>query len=282
MEEGFVRFQQIGGYDDRVLLGQEVVVHGRRPLPGIIGARPPHVLPASERDKAISGDRLLIDVGLPPEELNELVRIGDLITMNRKLIELKGGLVAGKAFDNRASLAATIACLEQLARVQHHWDAYMVATVQEEVGYKGAITSTYGLQPDVGIAVDVTWGTQPGVPEEDSFDLGNGPAIACGPNFHPKLQEALIDAAKTIELRYHLEANPRPGGTDAYAIQVSREGIPTALISIPLRNMHTPVEQCSVRDIDRVGRWLATFIGRLDGDFMSSLTWDLRLDDDPE
>jgi endoglucanase len=240
------------------------------------------VLPANERKKPIPSDKLLIDVGLPPQELSTIVQVGDLITMNRKLIELKGELVAGKAFDNRASVVAAVACLEELGRVQHHWDVYAVATVQEEMGYKGAITSTFGLQPDLGIAIDVTWATQPGVPEEYAFDLGKGPAIACGPNFHPKFQEAMVETAKALELSYHLEPTPRPGGTDAYAIQVSREGIPSALLSIPQRNMHTPVEQLSVRDIDRVGRWLAAFIGRLDEDFMSSLAWELGLEDEPQ
>jgi endoglucanase len=281
-EEGFIHFQQVGGYDDRVLPGQEVVVHGRRPLSGVIGARPPHLLRPDDRKKAIPSEKLLVDVGLSPEELPKVVRVGDLITMNRKLIEMKGGLVAGKALDNRASVAAAAVCLEELSRIQHQWDVYTVATVQEEMGYKGAFTSTFGLQPDVGIAIDVTWGTQPGVPDEYAFDLGKGPALACGPNFHPKLQEALAETAKTLELSYHLEPNPRPVGTDAHAIQVSREGIPTALISIPQRNMHTPVEQASVKDVERVGRWLAAFVSRLDEDFMSSLSWDLGLDEEPE
>jgi endoglucanase len=145
IEEGFIHFQQVGGYDDRVLLGQEVVVHGRRDMPGIICARPPHVLPRNERDKPIPYDKLRIDVGLPTDDLTTVVRIGDLITMKRDLVELKGDLVAGKALDNRASVAAAAACLEELAEIRHCWDVYVVATVQEEVGLKGAITSTYKL-----------------------------------------------------------------------------------------------------------------------------------------
>lgn len=282
LEEGFIRFQQVGGYDDRVLPGQEVVVHGRRDLPGIIGARPPHVLPSRDRDKPIPYAGLLIDVGLSPADLARLVRVGDLITMNRQLMELKGGLVAGKALDNRASVAAVAACLAGLTMLYHKWDVYAVATVQEEVGYKGVITSSYDLRPDVGIAIDVTWASQPGAPDEYTFDLGKGPTIGCGPNFHPKLQEALADTAKALELSYHLEPVPRPGGTDAYAIQISREGIPTALISIPLRSMHTPVEEVSVRDVERVGRLLAMFIGRLDEGFLAKLTWNLGLDGDEE
>jgi putative aminopeptidase FrvX len=276
IEDGFLHFQQVGGYDDRVLLGQEVVVHGRRDLPGIIGARPPHVLPSSERDKPIPSDKLLVDVGLTPDELPLVVRVGDLITMDQELIELKGGLVSGKALDNRASVAAAAVCLEELARVQHHWDVYAVATVQEEVGLKGAITSSYGLHPDVGIAIDVTFARQPDTPEEYTYELGKGPTIGCGPNFHPKLQQALVDTAKSLEMSYHLEPAARVGGTDAVAIQIAHEGIPAGLLSIPLRSMHTPVETVSVKDIERVGRLLAAFISRLDEAFLSSLAWDLE------
>ena len=111
------------------------------------------------------------------------------------------------------------------------------------------------------------------------FELGKGPTIGCGPNFHPKLQEALVETAKALELSYHLEPAARPGGTDAYAIQISREGIPTALISIPQRNTHTPVETVSVKDVERVGRLLAAFVSRLDDSFLPSLTWDLGLEE---
>jgi putative aminopeptidase FrvX len=280
LEEGFIHFEQVGGYDDRVLLGQQVTVHGRQDLPGIIGARPPHVLPADERDKPIPHDKLLIDVGLPPEDVSKLVQVGDLITMNRDLIELEGGLVSGKALDNRASVVAAVVCLEELTRARHLWDVYAVATAQEEVGLKGAITSTYGLQPDLGIAVDVTFARQPGTPDERTFELGKGPTIGYGPNFHPKLHEAVVETAKALEMSYHLQATTYAPGTDARAIQISREGVPCALISIPERNMHTPVETVSAKDVERAGRLIAAFITRLDEDFMDSLTWDLGLDDD--
>jgi putative aminopeptidase FrvX len=282
LEEGFLHFQMVGGYDDRVLIGQEVIVHGRQDLPGIIGSRPPHVLPADERDKPVLHDKLLIDVGRSPEELPDLVRVGDLITMKASAVELKGGLLAGKALDNRVSVVAAAICLEELARIRHPWDVYAVATVQEEVGLKGAITSAYGLQPDIGIAIDVTWAKQPGTQDEYTFDLGGGPIIGHGPNFHPNLQKGLEDTARSLEMGYHLEASPRVGGTDAVAIQISREGIPTALIGIPLRNMHTPVETVSVKDVERVGRLLAAFIASLDVDYLDSLVWDLGLGDDDD
>jgi endoglucanase len=193
-------------------------------------------------------------------------------------VELKGGLVAGKALDDRVSVAAAALCLEELSRTRHRWDVYAVATVQEEVGLKGAVTSAYGLKPNVGIALDVTWAKQPSTPDEYTYELGKGPTIGCGPNFHPMLQQALADAAKSLEMSFHLEPATRPGGTDAAAIQISREGIPAALISIPLRSMHTPVETVSVKDVERAGRLLAAFISGLNDDFVASLAWDLGLD----
>jgi endoglucanase len=163
---------------------------------------------------------------------------------------------------------------------RHTWDVYAVATVQEEVGVKGAITSAFGLEPDIGMAIDVTWAKQPGAADEYTSELGKGPAIGCGPNFHPKLLDALIETARSLEMGYHLEPSTRPPGTDAAAIQISREGIPTGLISIPVRNMHTPVETVAVKDVQRVGRLLAAFVSGLDGDFLDSLAWDLGLDDE--
>lgn len=280
LEEGFVRFQQVGGYDDRVLLGQEVVIHGRRDLPGIIGARPPHVLPVSERDKVIPFDQLLVDPGLAPEELAELVQVGDLITMRRDLGELVGGLVSGKAMDDRASVTAVVVCLDELCRLHHRWDVYAVATVQEEVGLMGAITSAFGLRPDVALAIDVTFGKQPGVPEEHTYELGKGPTIGIGPNFHPRVQEALVSTATALEMSYHLEPAALPPGTDARAFQVSRDGIPVGLVSIPVRNMHTPVETVAIKDIERAGRLMAAMIARLDDGWLQTLTWDLGLDDE--
>jgi len=254
-------------------------VHGRRDLPGIVGAQPLHVLPSSGRDKPIPYEELRIDVGLSPEELPKLVRVGDLITMNRRLVELEGGLVAGKALDNRVSVVAAAVCLEELNRMHHLWDVYAVATVQEETGYQGSITSTYSLQPDIGIAVDGTFAKQPGTPDEHTYELGKGPTIGCGPNVHPKLQEALVETARSLEISAPLEPLEDPRGTDAYAIQISRAGIPTALLSIPLRNIHTPVETVAVKDVERTGRLLAAFIARLDETFLESLIWDLGLDE---
>ncbi len=274
VEKGFIRFTPVGGFDDRVLLGQEVVVHGRRSLPGIIGSRPPHVLPRQERGRVIPYDQLLIDVGLPPDEVPNLVRVGDLITVRRSFTELRNGLVTGKAFDDRACVVAILACLDALQGMRHAWDVYGVATVQEEVGLKGAMTSTFAITPTIGIALDVTFGNQPGVNSAETMELGKGPAIAFGPNIHPAIFERLEATAQAHEIPYQVEPIPAATGTDAWAMQVTRAGIPTGLLSIPLRSMHTSVETLSLKDVERAGRLLAHFIAELDEAFLDALKLD--------
>ena len=271
LKKGFLHFTTVGGIDPRVLLGQEVIIHGRSDLPGIIGSRPPHVLPPEERGKPRPVEALFIDLGLPQEEVAQLVRVGDLATIHRRFIELKNGWVSGKGFDDRAAVAAIGFCLAELARMRHQWDVYGVATVQEEVGLRGAITSTYDIMPEVGIAIDVGFGATPGQPEGRSVKMDKGPAIALGPNIHPQVHKGLVEVAQALEIPHQIEPIPGRTGTDAWAMQITREGIPTGLLSIPLRYMHTSVETLVIRDIERTGRLLAGFISRLDKAFLEAL-----------
>lgn len=267
IEKGFLRIARVGGTDRRVLLGLEVVVHGRRDLPGVVATRPPHVLPEAERKKVVPWDKLFVDVGLPPQEVEQWVAVGDLISIRAETLELKNGRVAGKALDDRACVAVITLTLEQLAGVRHAWDVLAVATVQEEVGLKGATTAAYGIAPDLGVALDVTFAKHPGVPDVDSVPLGEGPSIAVGPNFHPGLVERLKKVAEAHEIPYQIEALPGRVGTDSWAIQVTREGVPTALVAVPLRYMHQPVEVVDTQDIERAARLLTAFIAGLEADF---------------
>jgi len=163
------------------------------------------------------------------------------------------------------------ACLRHLTTLKHTWDVYAVATVQEETGLKGALTSTFGLAPDIGIAIDVGHGNMLGVSEVDTVDVGRGPAIGLGPNIHPAMYARLVEVARTNEIAYQVDPIPGASGTDAWAMQVTREGIPTALVSIPLRYMHTSVETLALKDLERVGRLLALFIAGLDEAFAQGL-----------
>lgn len=272
--DGFIYVHRIAGMDNRTLLSQPVMVHGKEPLPGLVAAAPPHLLKASERKKYPTFDALVVDVGLPAEKVDELVQVGDLITIDVPLIELNGRRVAGKAMDDRACVAAITYCLHELQSMQHGWDVYATATVQEEVGLLGAATAAYHINPDIAIALDVGFAEQPGVSSDESVEMGGGPAIGLGPNFHPKLYDKITETADNYEIKWQVDVIPGRSGTDAWAIQVARDGIPSSLMSIPLRNMHSPVETLDLRDIERTGRLLALFIANLDADFMSSIAWD--------
>lgn len=276
IEKSFLRIARVGGADRRVLLGLEVTVHGRRDLPGVVATRPPHVLPEDERKKTVPLDKIFVDVGLSEEKVRELVSVGDLISIRREMSELKNRRVSGKAFDDRACVAAVTLALERLQRVQHAWDVFAVATAQEETGLKGAIAAAYGVAPDAAIALDVTFGEQPNVSKADTQPLGGGPSIAIGPNFHPKLVERLKEVAEDREIPYHMDPIPGRSGTDAWAIQVTREGVPTALISIPLRYMHQPVETLAVEDVERAGRLLAAFVAESGASLLEDLAWEVN------
>ncbi len=275
IDGAFLRVRNLWGVDGRVMLAQPVLVHGKEALPGVVAATPPHVLPADQRNAYPDVDDLVIDVGLSAEELARLVQIGDPVTVDAPLLTLQGSRVAGKAMDDRACVAAITVCLEELQKRQHRWDVLAVATVQEEVGHRGARTAAHHLNPDLAIALDVTFAKQPGVGEgEGAFALGSGPALSLGPNFHPKLYEKLQETAKRLEMSINIDPIPGRSGTDAWDIQVARSGVPTALIGIPLRNMHSPVEIVDLDDIRRAGRLLAEFISGLEDDFLTTIAWD--------
>jgi len=271
LDRGFLRFATIGGINGRVLPSQEVIVHGRQDLPGIIASRPPHVVSPASRKENIPNHELFVDVGLTAAELAEAISVGDVITIQRETVALGKDKATGKAFDNRACVVALLLALRQLQQVRHTWDIYAVATVQEEIGLRGAMTSTFGVAPDVGIALDVTFASQPGATSDETVAWDKGPAIGLGPNIHPKLHEMLVETAKSSEIPYVLEVLPGNSGTDAWAMQVTQAGIPTGLLSIPIRNMHTPAETVVLRDIERTARLLAAFAARLDGETMGAL-----------
>jgi endoglucanase len=271
LEKGFLRVTRIGGWDPRVLFGQRVTVHGRRELPGMVVSVPPHFTAPSEREKPVSLDKLFVDVGLPVDEVERHVRVGDVITLRARMLRLNGLYAACKAMDDRAAVAAIVLCLEELARRRHSWDVYAVATVQEETGCIGAGVGAFGIEPTAAVAIDVTFGQQPGVTGPETFKMDAGPSIAIGPNIHPGMFDRLLAAAKAVELPYQVEPAPGNSGTDAWSIQVARSGIPTGLLGIPLRYMHSPVETVCLRDVERTGRLLAQFISRLEDRFGETL-----------
>lgn len=276
---GFLHVDEIGGLDARLLPGTPVIVHGKRELPGIVALPPPRTLPPQvdeRREGGISLRNLLVDVGLLPARVAELVRVGDLVSFDTKAKELAGGTLTGHALDNRASVAALTVCLEELQSKSHLWDVWAVATTQEEETLGGAATSAFDLRPDVAVAIDVTFAKGPGSDGWETFPLGKGPTLGWGANLHPFLYRCLAELAERLEIPTAMELTPAHSGTDAYAMQVARAGIPTMLIGIPLRYMHTPVEMISIKDVQRAGRLLAEFIGGLTPDFVSTISWEAK------
>lgn len=266
LEGGFLRFATVGGIDLAALPAQEVTVHAKEDLPGLIASRPPHVLCRAEREKPFRQEQLFIDAGLPAGELAQTVSVGDFVSVRRNAERLAKGRATGKALDNRASIVVLLAALGMLQGRAHGWEIQAVVTVQEEIGLRGATTAAFDLAPDLGISLDVTFAEQPGSTSEESLPLGSGPAIGLGPNLHPKLRALLVDSAERSEIPYSDEVLPGHSGTDAWAMQVSQTGIPTALISVPVRNMHTPAETVVLKDIERSARLLAEAVCNLPDD----------------
>ncbi|MFO7264983.1 MAG: M42 family metallopeptidase [Bacillota bacterium] len=274
-DEGFLRFTAIGGIDPRTLVAQEVIVLSDPPLPGFVGVKPPHLLVEAERAKAQPIDELFIDVGLRGEDARRRVRVGDPVVVKRRFTKLQGTRVCGKALDNRAGVAAMIEAMRLLAGLSHVADVYAVATVQEEVGLRGAIVSAYGIVPDMAIAVDVGYGAAPGLPEDDVIAMGKGPAVGLGANVHPRLHDLLTRTARLNGIPHQIEPMPASSGTDAWAMQVVRSGIPTAVVSIPLRYMHSSVEVVDVEDVRNTARLLAHAAAALSEDHARGWAYDL-------
>lgn len=274
IEGPFLRFLQ-HGYDPRLLVGQEVVVLGRQPLQGVIGDRPPHVLTGKDRAQMPRTEDLVIDLGLESDEVAANVAIGDAVLVQGPLTALLGERVAGKALDNRLGVATILAALDILQGLHHPSDILVIANSGEELNNLGAAAAAFRLVPDLAVVVDVTFGEQPGAGSDGTFPLGGGPVIGIGPNLHPLIAGKLTDVAAALEMGHGLEPLPSNTGTDAWSVEVAAGGIPCGLVSIPLRNMHSPVEVADLKDAIRTARLLASFAAQVDQSFVDSLTYKL-------
>ena len=274
--DGFLHIAPVGGIDVRVLPGAEVTVHASRSneeLPGVVVLPPARFLPESAGDKILI-EHLLVDTGLLPREVTKKVCIGDLVSFANPPLELAGDVLSGHTVDNRASIAALTICLEELQNKPHVWDLWAVATVQEETTYLGAYTSSFALRPQMAIVVDGTFAKGPGANGWQTSAMGKGVGLCIGPNMHPFLHKKLKELADRLEIPWFLDVSLGDSGTDAFAVQVTAEGIPTALVEFPIRYMHTPVESVSLKDIQRVGRLLAEFVTSLEEDFFETIVWE--------
>ncbi|MET0926160.1 MAG: M42 family metallopeptidase [Solirubrobacterales bacterium] len=271
-EKGYAWFLPIGGWDAQILVGQRVEVQTRDGLvAGVIGRKPVHLLKDEQKKMAVELTGLHIDIGAADrDEALELLRIGDPVVIRAEPMRLAGGRLVSRSLDNR--LGSYVAL--EVARRCHERGGLTanvagVAAVQEEIGLHGGGTSAYLLQPDLAVAVDVTHATDvPGVEEKESgsHPLGSGPVIGRGSTLAPKAYELLAEAAESAGIEYTVEASGRWTGTDADAYQISRAGIPTGLVSIPLRYMHSPVETVDLGDVEAAVELLVALASSLDGE----------------
>jgi putative aminopeptidase FrvX len=277
--DGFLRLSQVGGIDSRVLPGALVTLHAtgsgqRQSIPGVIVLPHDHLLPPEMGSNPVPLEYLFLDTGLPKRKVENLVQVGDLVSFAQPPLELNDDTIAGHSLDNRVSVAALTVCLEELQTRPHLWDVWAVATTQEEIGTIGATGSAYELHPALAIVLDATFARGPGAADWQTNPLGQGPTLCMGPNIHPALHKAMKELADRLEIPYGLEYAPRHTGTDGGSTQVVAEGIPTLVMGIPMRYMHTPVEMAAVHDIQRAGRLVAEFIAGLTSDFIERIIWD--------
>jgi len=275
--DGFLYVTDIGHVDPRVLPGTPVTVHAsgsREQLYGVVVMPPANLLPEGNAAGAIGLKYLFIDTGLTPPEVLRRIRVGDLVSFNTEPVEMSGGCISGHSLDNRASVAALTICLEELQAKSHVWDLWALASVQEEITYAGAFTSAFQLRPTIAVVVDVTFGKGTGANDHSAFPLGKGVTLGIGSSMHPILHKRFREVAERVEIPVVNEAMPAASSTDADAIQLTAEGIPTMVVSIPERYMHTPVEVVALKDIQRAGRLLAEVVASLEADFMTRIVWD--------
>jgi putative aminopeptidase FrvX len=271
-EQGFLYTNPIGGWDPQQLIGQRMTIHtAHGPVPAVIARKPIHVLDEEERKQVVKLKDMWLDIGArSQEEAAKLVRVGDPVTLELGYQEMRNNLANSPGMDNKTGLWVCMEAARRAAKQKKLKVAvYAVSTVQEEIGLRGAHTSAFGVDPQVGIAVDVTHATDcPTMDKTQNGDLklGGGPVVARGPNMNPIVVERLRKAADAADIVVQWEAIGRGTGTDANAIQLSRAGVAAGLISIPNRYMHSAVEMVSLEDLDRAADLLATFVSSLEAD----------------
>ncbi len=265
-KDGFLYFDTIGGHDRTVISGRRVILQtAAGPVKGVTGKRAIHLMDEADRKKVPEIHEIWIDIGArSKQEALERVAIGDVATYDHEFELIHGSIGTSRAFDNKAGAYIVGESLIRLARAKKKLAAKVVAvaTAQEEIGVRGATTSAYAVNPHFALAVDVGHATDH--PDCDNrkygeTKLGGGPIICRGPNINPKVYARLVQAAKRLKIPYQLEADPRPTGTDARAIQTGRGGVATGLVSVPLRYMHTPSEVVDLEDVERCVRLFVEF-----------------------
>lgn len=263
IEEGFLRFSTIGGVDPRMLPDREVMVLTEPPIVGVCVCLPPHVQSAADFDRSTPIDELYIDIGFSQEQALAHVPIGTPMVYRTSGFDLMNGRFCSKALDDRSCFASLLRTAELLKDKELNVDFYIVGSSFEEVGCRGIGPAAYAIAPDVGIAVDVTHAKTPDSGGDVPFELGSGAAIAVGTVATRWVSNKLIALAKEREIPHSIEVTAYPDGTNAYLLQIAREGIASCLVSLPIRYMHTPVEVMDAQDGESVAQLLAAFVETL-------------------
>lgn len=277
-DQGFLHFAPIGGWDPQIAQGQRVTIRTKNgPVRGVLGKKAIHLLTEEERRKVVKLEDMWIDIGAASkEEASELVAIGDPVVLAWGFELLRNGLAVARGFDDKAGAFVVLEAARLLAQLHPQAAVFAVATVQEEVGLRGASTATYDIAPQVAIAVDVGHATDsPGMGDAKNMGeakLGHGAIISRGANINPKLFELMVAAAEAEGIKYQIKAAPRGTGTDANAMQLIRGAKATGLVSIPNRYMHSPVEIVSLDDLEACYRILAATVARIGPD-TSFIPW---------
>jgi len=269
-DDGYLRFGEVGGWDPIVLVGQRIAIATRAgAVTGVIGRKPIHLMKDDDRKKIPALKDLHIDIGAKDgEEAQELVRIGDVAVIDVAPVEMPHERLVSRALDNRVGCFVAAEAARLIAEAGGApGDVVALAVAQEETTFAGSRTSAFALNPDLAIVVDVTFATdQPGIElgPITKHPLGSGPVIARGTTLHPRVTELLYETAEQEEIPFTVESLGRGTGTDADAIHISRSGVPTGLVAVPLRYMHSPVELASLQDIALTAQLIAAFARRLE------------------
>ncbi len=264
-DNGFCWVQPVGGWDPQIPQGQHVIIRGRKGahVAGVIGKCPIHLLQEEQRNKVTKLDAQWVDIGAANRRAAEkMVSIGDPLVLAPTLQRLDRDLVAGRGMDNRVGAFTVLEAARLLAKLKPQAEVHAVATVQEEIGLRGARTAAFGVDPQVGMAVDVTFATDypsmgDAVKKYGKINVGKGVVITRGPNVNPKLFNLMVKTAEKQKIAHQINVESRGTGTDANAIQITRGGVATGLVSIPNRYMHTPCEVVSLNDLTATSELMA-------------------------
>ncbi len=259
-EKGFVLVDRVGGPDERILIGSEVIVHGKEPLFGVICSTPPHLLSAEDKKAGVNIRKMAVDVGLKKEDAVKIIEIGDRITLRNSQSELLNGNIVSGAFDDRCSVAVILRALEIVQGKINNLTVTVLFSVQEETGGSGAKTGSFSTMPDYAIAVDVGFGDDPYTDKSMTIKLGSGPSIGISPTLDKDFTKELKDICKDKNIPFQHDVMGGRTGTNADSINNTGKGVKTALLSVPLRYMHTGIEVINIDDIESTAQLIAEYL----------------------